>query len=169
MMSSRFREVCVPSHTVKRTLVAISFFAFVLAPVSPMFAKTHDYPMRVQVINTHWHSRRGYYYGFGHANLITQQPGQPPKQGMDFDFACGNPVRHTFQPDTYPARYGKNPYEVVVVLPVLGTDKGSECTLKIEMKDYVYQGGRGGALWSLPLGGGQPTQVQEDDGGGDNQ
>lgn len=131
----------------------------------PTFAKTHDYPMRVQVINSHWHSRRGYYYGFGHANLIAQQPGRPAKQGMDFDFACGNPVRHTFLPDTYPARYGKNQYEVVVVLPVLGRDKGSECTLKIEMKDFVYQGGPGHRLFSIPLTGGEQTPVQEEDQG----
>ena len=153
------------SHIMKHTLAAFSFLAFMLIPLGPIFAKTHDYPMRVQVINSHWHSRRGYYSGFGHANLIAQQPGPPPKQGMDFDFGCSNPVRHTFQPDTYPARYGKNQYEVVVLLPKLGTDKGSECTLKIEMKDYTYQGGRGGALFSIPLAGGPQTPVQEEDQG----
>ncbi|MGO8719540.1 MAG: hypothetical protein ACLQMO_10015 [Acidobacteriaceae bacterium] len=81
---------------------------------------------------------------------------------MDFEFACSAPVRHTFGPDTYPARYGKNPLEVVVVLPEMGTDKGKECTLKIEMKDFVYQGGPGGALYAVPLTGGPPTQIQED-------
>ena len=145
----------------KRTVVAISFLVLVFAPLRPMFARTHDYPMRVQVFRSRWHGRHGWYSGFGHGNLISQQPGQPPKQGMDFEFECGSPVRHTFAPDTYPARYGKDKYEVVVLLPVLGTDKGSECKMKIEMKDFVYRGGRGG-LYSVPLAGGPPTPVQEE-------
>jgi hypothetical protein len=48
-----------------------------------------------------------------------------------------------------------------MLLPVPGSDKGSECKTKIEMKDFVYQGGRGGSLWSIPLAGGPPTPVQE--------
>lgn len=156
-------------HVLKRTLVALSLLAFMFAPVSPMFAKTHDYPMRLQVIHSRWHGRHGWINGYGHGNLITQQPGQPPKQGMDFEYSCGTPVRHTFAADTYPARYGKNNLEVVVLLPELGSEKEKECTLKIEMKDFVYQGGRGGTLWAVPFAGGPPTRIQEDGGGGDNQ
>jgi hypothetical protein len=149
----------------KRIIPAILFLALLLAPIGPMFAKTHDYPMRVQVIRSRWHGHRGWYDGFGHANLIAQQPGHPPKQGMDFEFSCGSAIRHTYAPDTYPARYGKNQYEVVVLLPVLGTDKGTECKMKIEMKAFVYRG-RGNQLLAVPLTGGPPTPVQED--GGDS-
>lgn len=156
------------ARILNRPIFAVSALIFVLLCASPMFAKSHDYPMRLQVIHSRWHGRHGYANGYGHGNLITNQPGQPPKQGMDFEYSCSTPVRHTFAPDTYPARYGKNNLEVVVLLPELGTDKGKECTLKIEMKDFVCQGGRGGTLWSVPLAGGQPTQIQEDGGTGGN-
>jgi hypothetical protein len=155
-------------RVLKRPIFAVSALLLVVISASPIFAKSHDYPMRLQVIHSRWHGRHGWANGYGHGNLITNQPGQPPKQGMDFEYSCSTPVRHTFAPDTYPARYGKNNLEVVVLLPELGSDKGKECTLKIEMKDFVYQGGRGGTLWSLPLGGGQPTQIQEDGGTGGN-
>ncbi|MGC1782163.1 MAG: hypothetical protein WA708_06570 [Acidobacteriaceae bacterium] len=145
----------------KPTIIVAGLFTLVLASLSPALAKQHDYPMRVQVIHSRWHGRRGWYSGYGHGNLFAQQPGRPPKQGMDFEYTCSNPIRHTFAPDTYPARYGKNPLEIIMLLPVPGSDKGSECKTKIEMKDFVYQGGRGGSLWSIPLAGGPPTPVQE--------
>jgi hypothetical protein len=154
-------ETNVVVRVLKRTIVAVSCLVFVAICASPISAKTHDYSLRVQVIRTRWHGRHGWFSGFGHANLISQQAGHPPKQGMDFEFGCTNPVRHTFAPDTYPARYGKNQYEVVVLLPELGTDKGKECSLKIEMMDFIYRGGPNGALYSVPLNGGPPTPVQE--------
>ncbi len=152
----------VLSHGMKRGIVAASLLLFTIVSAGPMPAKTHDYPMQVQVIRSRWHSRHGWYGGYGHANLISQQPGHPPKQGMDFDFGCNSPIRHTFAPDFYPARYGKNQYEVVVLLPELGSDKEQECTMKIQMKDYMYRGGPNGALYSVPLSGGPPTQMNED-------
>jgi hypothetical protein len=158
----------VVARILKRTSFAVLALVFVAVCPNPISAKSHDYPMRLQVIHSRWHGRNGYANGYGHGNLITNQPGQPPKQGMDFEYSCSVPVRHTFAPDTYPARYGKNNLEVVVALPEMGTDKEKECTLKIEMKDFVYQGGRGGTLWSVPLQGGQPTQIQEGGGGGGN-
>ena len=155
------------TRSLKRPIFAVLALILVAGFANPIFAKSHDYPMRLQVIHSRWHGRHGYANGYGHGNLITNQPGQPPKQGMDFEYSCSTPVRHTFAPDTYPARYGKNNLEVVVLLPELGSDKGKECTLKIAMKDFVYQGGRGGTLWSVPLAGGQPTQIQGDGGGND--
>ena len=152
----------------RRTIFVVSALILVVISASPLFAKSHDYPMRLQVIHSRWHGRHGWANGYGHGNLITNQPGAPPKQGMDFEYSCSTPVRHTFAPDTYPARYGKNNLEVVVLLPELGSDKDKECTLKIQMKDFVYQGGRGGTLWSVPLAGGQPTRIQEDGGTGGN-
>lgn len=147
--------------SLKRTILAVSALMFAAMSASPISAKTHDYPMRLQVIHSRWHGRHGWIEGYGHGNLITGQPGAPPKQGMDFEYSCSTPVRHTFAPDTYPARYGKNNLEVVVLLPELGTDKGKECTLKIEMKDFIYRGGPNGELYSVPLNGGPPNPVQE--------
>jgi hypothetical protein len=100
--------------------------------------------------------------GFGRANVISQQPGQPPEQGMNFNYECSSPVRNSFGPDTYPARYGKNRFEVVVLLPEPGSDKTKECTLKADFKDYVYiRTGHG--LAAAPLGGGPQTNVQDDE------
>ena len=155
-------------RSLERKIFAVSALIFAIVCSSPISAKSHDYPMRLQVIHSRWHGRHGWIEGYGHGNLITGQPGAPPKQGMDFEYSCSTPVRHTFAPDTYPARYGKNNLEVVVLLPEMGSTNEKECTLKIEMKDFVYQGGKGGTLWSVPLAGGQPTQIQEDGGTGGN-
>jgi hypothetical protein len=92
----------------RRSIFALSALSLVVIGASPMSAKSHDYPMRLQVIHSRWHGRRGWINGYGHGNLISQQPGQPPKQGIDFEYSCSTPVRHTFAPETYPARYGKN-------------------------------------------------------------
>jgi hypothetical protein len=159
-------DVGVMVHSIesmKRAIYTLLFFVLMLSPVTPVLAKSKDYPMRVQVVRTHWHARRGWFGGFGRANLISQQPGQPPEQGMNFNFGCSGPVRISFGPDTYPARYGKNQYEVVVQLPELGSDKMKDCTLRIQMENYVYVR-TGHGLFAAPLAGGPQTQVNE---GGD--
>jgi|GEM_PF-6943241 len=146
----------------KRILPAVGSLLLICSPVSPVLAKSKDYPMRVQVVRTHWNSRRGWFSGFGRANLISQQPGNPPAQGMNFNFGCSGPVRVSFGPDTYPARYGKNQLEVIVQLPQLGSDKTKDCTLKIAMQNYVYVR-TGHGLAAAPLGGGKPAPVAEDE------
>ena len=140
-------------------IFTLCLLALTLNPQTPLLARTRNYPMRVQVVRTHWHRWRGWYNGFGRANLMSQQSGQPPEQGMDFNYGCGAPVRFSFGPDTYPARYGKNPLEVIVALPQPGSDKMHECTLKVTMQDYIYVR-TGHGLAAAPLGGGPPVPVQ---------
>ncbi len=111
-------------RSLERKIFAVSALIFAIVCSSPISAKSHDYPMRLQVIHSRWHGRHGWINGYGHGNLMTGQPGAPPKQGMDFEYSCSTPVRHTFAPDTYPARYGKNNLEVVVLLPELGSEQG---------------------------------------------
>jgi len=117
--------------------------------------------MRVQALHVHWHGRRGWRQGFGRANLFSHEPGAPPEQGMDFEFSCSQPVRDSIGPDTYPARYGKNQLEIVVALPDFGSDKANECTMKVEMKNYIYVP-TGHGLYIAPLGGGPQTPFPED-------
>lgn len=121
--------------------------------------------MQVQVVRTRWHGRRGWYWGFGRANPISGQAGQPPEQGMNFNFSCSGPVRISFGPDTYPARFGKNPLVVVVRLPEPGSEKLRDCMLRVVMKDYVYMR-TGHGLAAAPLGGGPQMSVRD---GGPNQ
>lgn len=147
----------------KPAILTLCFLALTLNPRTPVLARGRNYPMQVQVVRTRWRRWRGWYNGFGRANLISQQPGQPPQQGIDFNFGCGEPVRISFGPDTYPARYGKNPLEIVVQLPQPGSNKTKDCTLKVEMKDYVYVR-TGHGLAAAPLGGGPPVPLQH---GGD--
>jgi hypothetical protein len=126
--------------------------------------------MRIQVVRSHWHGSHGWRYGFGRANLLQQQPGQPPKQGLDFTFNCTIPVRVSMGDDSYPARFNsKNQLEIIVALPVMGSDKMQECTLKAEMHDYTYRRGPGHALYTVPLSGGPETPIEDDDSGTGNQ
>ncbi len=80
---------------------------------------------------------------------------------MDFTFSCSEPVRISFGPDTYLARYGKNPLEVIVGMPQPGTTKLHECTLAVEMRDYIYVR-TGHGLAAKPLGGGPPRPLQDE-------
>jgi hypothetical protein len=143
-------------------LATIAAIALPFTTQTPVQAAEHDYPMQVKVLRTHWHSQRGYFSGFGRGNLISQQAGKPPEQAMDWTFGCGAPVRITMGPDTYPARYGSNELQVIVNLPEMGTTKTKECTLKVEMHDFVYRIRPGNRLVTVPLSGGPDTPVQED-------
>lgn len=144
----------------KRATYILGTFALALGLQSPALAKTRSYPMRVQVVRSHWHRWRGWVNGFGRANLMSQDPNHPPEQGMDFSYGCSEPVRFSFGPDTYPARFGKNPLEVIVALPQPGSDKMHECTLKVTMQNYVYVR-TGHGLAAAPLGGGAQMPVPE--------
>jgi hypothetical protein len=148
----------------RRFLILLSCLMVTFAAQhSPVLAASRNYPMQVQVFHVHWHGRRGWSQGFGRADLFSKEPGVPPEQGMDFEFSCGQPVRDSMGPDMYPARYGKNRLEIVVGLPEMGSDKVHECTLKVEMKDYVYVRNGHGGLYEAPLNGGPQSPVQDDD------
>lgn len=125
-------------------------------------ARSKDNPLRVQVVRSRWHGSHGYREGFGRANLFSQQPGDPPEQGFDFEFSCPEPVRTSFGPDTYTARYGKHPLDVIVQLPNMGTDKTMDCTLRIEKRDYIYVR-TGHGLAGAPLNGGPQVPIQEEE------
>lgn len=145
----------------KRALVLSILLGLTLGGTQ-LEARSRDYPMQVQVMRSRWHgSRGGYRVGFGRANLISQQPGQPQRQGMDFTFDCSEPVRISFGPDTYPARYGKNPLEVIVGMPEPGSTKVHECTLKVILHDYTYER-TGHGLLAAPLSGGPPVPINDE-------
>lgn len=151
------------SRFIARIIPATVTIAF-LSLLQSVSAKEHDYPMKVQVVRSHWHGNHGWRYGFGRANLERQEPGQPRKQAMDFNFSCTIPVRVSMGDDSYPARFNdKNHLEVIVALPVMGSDKVQECTLKTEMHDYSYRRAAGHQLFTVPLSGGQEIQIQDND------
>ena len=57
------------ARILKTTIFAVSALIFVGIGANPISAKSHDYPMRLQVIHSRWHGRHGWIEGMATATL----------------------------------------------------------------------------------------------------
>lgn len=99
-----------------------------------------DFPLRVHVVQnsnrTHYRERMvDYVDGDGRANIFENS--QP--RGFDYGFRCEDRVRLSDGYETYPARWKKPGRELEIVQPIMGKPGAVwACTLKVDMKDFVY-------------------------------
>jgi hypothetical protein len=103
----------------------------------PCFAARNlaDFPLRVEILQTHW-TRNAYgTTGSGRGNITDAEN----LQGFDFTFECSTPFNATQGSSRYSARWKKQDTRLSLLTVEIGnTQKQSECELKTTLFDGVY-------------------------------
>ena len=93
------------------------------------------YPLRVRIL-TRNASRTGYgaMRMWGRADLFLDQQ----EQGFDYESTCDELLMVTHGDERYSARWKKQDLELEMLVSKMGTNKSGKCTLKTDLKPFVY-------------------------------
>jgi len=108
-----------------------------------------DYPLQIQVIETHWHRHIHRYIaiehvdGWGRGNV---RDGDSIR-GLDFIYSSAQPLQRTFGDAHYLARWKKESLRMEMLVSESGaSDKYQTYDLKTSLIEDVYVPGAGGAI-----------------------
>ena len=103
-----------------------------------MMARTKDpslYPLRVNIIETHWNYTGYGVNGYGHGDIAEGDS----LHGFDYTFLCDAPFNATQGPSVYQARWKKEGTRLVILTVEIGNEsKRRECELKTTLVNMVY-------------------------------
>ena len=120
-----------------KLLLGLILMAGLQLPVgAPTQVQNPAYPLRVKIV-TRGQTRSGYRIrAFGRADLLGQA--SPPEQGFDFQADCDVILMITHGSEAYSARWKKPGRELEILLSEMGSDKSRKCTMKTDLKPFVY-------------------------------
>jgi hypothetical protein len=120
--------------------VCISFFLPVLLFAGKNLA---DYPLQIQIIESHWHRERGIVNGFGRGDIKDGDS----IHAFDFSYISGEPFHRTVGDARYLAKWKKEGLKLELLVGEIGSpDKYISYDLKTSMRDDVYVPGPDGAM-----------------------
>ena len=99
-----------------------------------------DYTLRIRVFSkdstTFYHNRvEEESKGEGRGDIFEG----PDVHGVDFNFACDEKFKASFEYETYPARWKKPGQVLTVLLPIFGkSNTYFTCNFSTDVKDFVY-------------------------------
>lgn len=100
----------------------------------PTQVQDPSYPLRVRILERNIARRAGEIVRmWGRADLVDAQ-----EQGFDFDSDCSDLFMVSHGDELYSARWKKQDKELEMLLSKIGTGKSSKCTLKADLKPFVY-------------------------------
>ncbi len=106
-----------------------------------------DYPLQIQVIESHWH-RRHYNHiesvdGWGRADVKDGDS----IHGFDFTYSAAEPFHRTIGDAHYLAKWKKEPQKMEMLVGQIGaSDKYNAYDLKTSVREDVYVPGSDGAV-----------------------
>lgn len=103
------------------------------------------YPLRIRILQRNATHNSYSAHMWGRADLVV-----PSEQGFDYDAECGEMFMVTHGDEVYAARWKKPNEQIEMLISRMGTGKFSKCTLKVDLKQYVYVVERG-AIVTKPL------------------
>jgi hypothetical protein len=126
----------------RRVALALSFA--LMFSISLLAGKNlTDYPLQIQVIESHWHRHRGTVDGYGRGDIIDGQT----IRAFDFSYTSSEPFHRTVGDAHYLAKWKKDGLRLELLVGVIGApDKYDTYDLKTSMRDDVYVPGRDGAV-----------------------
>jgi len=131
----------------KFVLTASLPFLFVVSLLAGK--NTADYPLQIQVIETHWHRhiypRLGIEHveGWGRGNVSVRDS----IRGFDFVYSSAQPLQRTAPNTHYLAKWKKESLEMEVLVGKIGaSDKYQTYDLKTTVIEDVYVPGADGAI-----------------------
>jgi hypothetical protein len=120
-----------------RALVALGF---AVALVNLAFSADKgilDYPLKVQILDTHWQASGSGVVGNGKANLIDPENNQV--RGFDYSFGCSHAFNATQRNEIYPAKWKKPEARLLILTTEIGNpEKHHECELKTTLANFIY-------------------------------
>jgi hypothetical protein len=100
----------------------------------PTQVQDPSYPLRVRILERNIARRAGEIVRmWGRADLVDAQ-----EQGFDFDSDCSDLFMVSHGDELYSARWKKQDKELEMLVSKIGTGKSSKCTLKADLKPFVY-------------------------------
>ena len=120
--------------------ISLSTSLLILAAAATVAASAKnpaDYPLRVQIVDTHWNQGSIGTSGYGHGNLKDGDSWQ----GFVFTFSCGRPFLASDNPAAlYLAKWKKPQTRLAIVVAEIGnSDNQRECELKTTtVRDVLF-------------------------------
>lgn len=102
-----------------------------------------DYPLQVQIIESHWHNHRdGTVNGWGQGNVLDGDS----IHGFDFEYQANEPFHRTRGNAHFIARWKKASLKMEMLVGQVGSvDKFNSYELRTSMREEVYVPGPNGA------------------------
>lgn len=101
-----------------------------------------DYPLQIQVIESHWNRHYGTVEGWGRGDIKDGDS----INGFDFSYTAGEPFHRTVGDARYLAKWKKGGLRMEMLVGEIGApDKFQSYDLKTTMRDDVYVRGHDGA------------------------
>lgn len=114
--------------------LALILVAFLQIHVGgPTLVPNPQYPIRVRILERNLSRRNGWNNMWGRANIVT-----PKRQGFDYQSDCGAVFMVNHGAELYSARWKKPDRELEILVSRMGTGKSDKCTLKADLKNFVY-------------------------------
>jgi len=102
-----------------------------------------DYPLKIQVIESHWHRHNGIVDGWGRGNIIDSET----IHAFDFTYEASEPFQRTIGDAHYLAKWKKEPLKLEMLVGEIGsTDKYKTYDLKTSVREDVYIPSSEGAI-----------------------
>jgi len=102
-----------------------------------------DYPLQIQVIESHWHRQHGAVDGFGRGDI---RDGDSIR-AFDFSYSSVEPFHRTVGDAHYLAKWKKESLKLEMLVGEIGSpDKFVSYDLKTSLRDDVYIPGPDGAV-----------------------
>jgi hypothetical protein len=108
-----------------------------------------DYPLQIQVIETHWHRHLHRYIGIEHVDGWGRGDVRDGDsiRGFDFIYSSAQPLQRTDGDTRYPAKWKKESLRMEMLVGEIGaSDKYQTYDLKTSVREDVYVPGSGGAI-----------------------
>lgn len=117
---------------------------FVLAGVAPAVKNLADYPLKIQVVESHWNrDRGGTVNGWGRGDIIDGDA----IHAFDFTYESSTTLLRTIGNAHYAAKWKKEPVKLELLAGEIGSpDKYYTFTLKTTVREDVYIPSPNGAV-----------------------
>jgi len=113
-----------------------------LLPVTLLAVKNlADYPLQIQVLESHWNRHNGVLDGWGRGNIKDGES----IHAVDFTYESSSPLLRTEGTAHYAGKWKKEPVKLELLAGVIGSpDKYVTYELKTTVRDDVYVRSTGG-------------------------
>src|SRR5579862_8181434 len=116
-----------------RVLILLLFLFPQLPVGGPTQVQDPAYPLRVRILERNG-SRSSYGMRmWGRANITV-----PQEQGFDYESDCSMVFMVSHGDEVYSARWKKQDKELEMLVSKMGTGKSEKCTVKADLKPFVY-------------------------------
>jgi hypothetical protein len=127
---------------VRKLALLVSIF-FLLPAVSRAGKNLAEYPLQIQIVESHWNRNRGIVDGWGRGDV---KDGDTTR-GFDFTYTSGQFFHRTVGDSHYVAKWKKDGLKMELLVGEIGsTDKFVSFDLKTSVRDDIYVPGPNGAV-----------------------